>query len=612
MVAQCGFGGVRSVQCVPPHVFTARVLLVVIFLRGETCMCAWESSCRRSARICLFNRRVHSGHVAAGGMLSSPPPRGHAPDICSTQNSAVDLIDECPPRVARRHDYGVDEPLRQLEFEKLKNQVGKDADQARKRGKGTKSKGIMVGTETTLMRRRKNTDTISAYEVAGGHVGTVRKLGRCRTRRSTGGFHQKYKKVNIEPNKSVEVISRNRMPITLALHADFTYTDKLVKDAEAHKQLLKKVESRIGANLVHQRAVKEYWDHLHSKKVPFPNVSFPDTLKKHTHSDKILQLVKHHKIHDKFIQRAHASLDNRLSKRAKDEQKRKNAARKAITERATGQTKRRSSTKAPKAPNTIHHRAMYSGDRKILNELYKDSSLATLKRRNAPPRRPRSAKINRIKTLTGTPRGIESAHSPNRRATVVGRLSSSDLRVILTGTKHERPRSAPLGGRRQNREDQLSPSIGEVSASPAKTPKPDHAGRAVPLLVSPSPSTVKKIRKNLTKLVAEEIVTSHAPEFNNLLKYLNNRKLEEMAEQEIQEDAMDYVLSERPDKVPYENSMLGESISKLVDQERELSSMEANRVNKERNTGVDMENVDVCENDHVTSNKDIFQPLGSD
>lgn len=534
-------------------------------------------------------------------MLSSRPPRGQSSDILSTQNSAVDLIDVGPPRGAQRHDYGIDEPLRQLEFEKLKNQLGKDADRARKRGKGTK--GIMVGTETTLMRRRKNADTISAYEVAGGHVGTVRKLGLRRGRRNIGGFHQKYKKVNIEPNKSVEVISRSRMPITLALHADFTYTDKLIKDADAHKQLLKKVQSRVGADLVHGRAVQEYWDHLHSKKVPFPNVPFPDTLKKHTHSDKILHLVKHHKIHDKFIQRARASLDNRLSKRAKDEQKRKNAARKAIVERATGQTKRRSSTKVPNATRCTPRRAMYSGDRKILNELYKDSSLATLKRRNAPPRRPQSAKISRIKTLTGTPRGIESIHSPNSRAAVVGRLSSSDLRVMLTGTKHERPRSAPLGGRRQNRKEQVPPSIDAVSTSPAKTPKPDLAGGAVPLLASPSPSAVKKIRKNLTKLVAEEIVMSHAPEFNNLLKYLNNKKLEEMAEQEIQEDAMDYILSERPDKVPYENSMLGESISKLVDQERELSSMEANRANNEGNAGAPAENVGVCEKDHVTTNK---------
>ena len=85
-------------------------------------------------------------------------------------------------------------------------------------------------------------------------------------------------------------------------------------------------------------------------------------------------------------------------------------------------------------------------------------------------------------------------------------------------------------------------------------------------MLSTSSSVVRSIRKNLTKIVAEDIVERHTPEYQHLLKYLNDKKLHEMAKQEIEEDANDYILSTRPDKVPYLNM---ESQGSLMDETKE-------------------------------------------
>ena len=52
----------------------------------------------------------------------------------------------------------------------------------------------------------------------------------------------KYKvpKSRVTAKKSVEVLDFDKIPVTIALHSDFTYTQKILKDAQAHKNLIKK------------------------------------------------------------------------------------------------------------------------------------------------------------------------------------------------------------------------------------------------------------------------------------------------------------------------------------------------------------------------------------
>ena len=71
-------------------------------------------------------------------------------------------------------------------------------------------------------------------------------------------------------------------------------------------------------------------------------------------------------------------------------------------------------------------------------------------------------------------------------------------------------------------------------------------GGTVLLPLSPSvQSTMKKVRRNLTRIVAEDIADRDASEYNGLLGYLKNMNLEELARQEIKEDAIDYMMSQR-------------------------------------------------------------------
>ena len=91
-----------------------------------------------------------------------------------------------------------------------------------------------------------------------------------------------------------------------------------------------------------------------------------------------------------------------------------------------------------------------------------------------------------------------------------------------------------------------------------------------------------RIGRQILRIIAEEnldinIVAingrSDLGTYKHLLKYLNNKKLEEMAAQEIEEDAHDYILSSRPDKVPY------------LDMESQGSLMEETKENSDQNEG---------------------------
>ena len=120
-----------------------------------------------------------------------------------------------------------------------------------------------------------------------------------------------------------------------------------------------------------------------------------------------------------------------------------------------------------------------------------------------------------------------------------------------------RPKSAPA--RRKQREihgeDVATSGSGIEMSSEIKNGNTDtepdtimqtQKGGAV--LLPPSPSAtaaLKKVRSTLTRIVAEDIATRDATEYNELLGYLKSKNLEELANQEIREDALDYMLSER-------------------------------------------------------------------
>ena len=100
--------------------------------------------------------------------------------------------------------------------------------------------------------------------------------------------------------------------------------------------MIKKAQSRL--QLSHNRANIDYWNHLHTRRVPFPDMEFPDTLKKHIHSDTLLHLKKHHEQHDKFIKKARSQINTRLSKRVVNEKLRKDRYRQMIVNRSSGKS----------------------------------------------------------------------------------------------------------------------------------------------------------------------------------------------------------------------------------------------------------------------------------
>ena len=506
-------------------------------------------------------------------MLSSPPS-SHGLE------SHRLVIDGGSSYDSLAHRYDMEEPLKALELDRFQ--------QKRKKNK----KGVMF-SETALLRKPKSETTVSAFKCTTGQVGRVRKMTRRRPKSKTS-FHTKYKK-SLDGGVSVDVITKDKMPVTLALHSDFGYMDKLVKDAQSHKKLLKKARARL--NLEHGRAVKEYWEHLHNRRIPFPEVKFiPETIKKHIHSDTILHIVKHHQLHDEFIKKAKSSINNRLRKNVKEERARKNKSREKIVARATGKSAKLPSKRSVfKSSKNLLNRTgtpgkhagmtpVYRGDRMKRNKLYDDHILNRSVQRSSSARfRGTSLIMPSGKTKSGKrtrrPRSASSRLSPGR----TGVLSQTDLQLILNRNnvnsppkrRGKRPSSAPM-----KRQTSSSSAVSEAVSTqrslsgksedrqkfkaPNNTPKKPSGG-SVPLL-STSSSVVRSIRKNLTKIVAEDIVERHAPEYQHLLKYLNDKKLHEMAKQEIEEDANDYILSTRPDKVPYLNM---ESQGSLMDETKE-------------------------------------------
>ena len=306
---------------------------------------------------------------------------------------------------------------------------------------------------------------------------------------------------------------------------------------------------------------------MHTRRTPFPDLDFPDTLKNHLHSDTLLHLKKHHMQHDRFVGRARSQIKTRLSKRVINEKQRKDKRRQAVINRSSGKLKAKTKSVAMLTLKRQKSSSpQYSIFKKKQKELYNSHCIVETphySKKNRPTSANRAhLKLNRRKSA-GSPtfQNVEGG-SYIMSQKLTGCLSRNDLEMVLNkrqflASNLRRPKSAPL--RRKQREihveDTATSRSGIEMSSEIKNGNTDtepdtimqtQKGGAV--LLPPSPSAtaaLKKVRSTLTRIVAEDIATRDATEYNELLGYLKSKNLEELANQEIREDALDYMLSER-------------------------------------------------------------------
>lgn len=362
-----------------------------------------------------------------------------------------------------------------------------------------------------------------------------------------------------------------------------------------HKTLVKKAKSRL--QLSHNKANIEYWNHLHTRKIPFPDMDFPITIKKHTHSDTLLHLRRHHVQHDEFIGKAKSQINTCLSKRVIDEKSKKDRYRQYMVDRSSGKSQSARGKRSNQHDLKLRRKApQYSVFKKKQNQLYTshllDEKESSIKLQiNNKRRKSKTTKLSQTKRqqFLSDENYMHHLVTINRSSPLIGCLSRADLQAVLNKRefspiqKKKRPQSAPSHKRRQPimktrkivpnaaNENENKSSVVTVGLkcnssivktidsgnSSVVTKTSNHKqdkvitingrkGGTVLLPLSPSvQSTMKKVRRNLTRIVAEDIADRDASEYNGLLGYLKNMNLEELARQEIKEDAIDYMMSQR-------------------------------------------------------------------
>ena len=179
-----------------------------------------------------------SGTVSDGESKTSPP-------IKTSYDSLV-------------HDYS-EEPLKQLKMKKMANT--KKQSMKTPTNRKYKSRKVVLFSDDALLRsNKKPMIKVSGLRASGLKLETKTKkknqpftnsqnrnakrsselFNSCNTEaiKHSNALTLKYVKKNryntkMNPNASVEVINRYKIPITIALHSDFVYTEKILKDAQA-------------------------------------------------------------------------------------------------------------------------------------------------------------------------------------------------------------------------------------------------------------------------------------------------------------------------------------------------------------------------------------------
>ena len=114
----------------------------------------------------------------------------------------------------------------------------------------------------------------------------------------------------VDADRSVQVLNKNNLPLTLALHVDFLEKNHIHQTGIAHKTLLRKCQKRLDTR--HNKHVIAQWDYQHSRRVPFPEIKLPLTLKRITSSDGIKGIWNTLQTHNQLISRATKTMSSYL------------------------------------------------------------------------------------------------------------------------------------------------------------------------------------------------------------------------------------------------------------------------------------------------------------
>ena len=124
---------------------------------------------------------------------------------------------------------------------------------------------LAITNNTTSTRRRKQLPRSGS----GALTISLKQSSRAKARRQVNATLD-------EP--SIQVLNRNNLPLTLALHSDFLEKNHIHQTGIAHKHLIQTAPKRLETR--HDKHVIEQWDYQHNRGVPFPEIPLPLTVKR--------------------------------------------------------------------------------------------------------------------------------------------------------------------------------------------------------------------------------------------------------------------------------------------------------------------------------------------
>ena len=116
------------------------------------------------------------------------------------------------------------------------------------------------------------------------------------------------RKVNASLDEpSIQVLNRDNLPLTLALHSDFLEKNHIHQTGLAHKHLIQTAQQRLETR--HGKHVIEQWDYQHNRGVPFPEIPLPLTVKR---SGNVKHFWKTLCTHNEIVQKSTKTIDSYL------------------------------------------------------------------------------------------------------------------------------------------------------------------------------------------------------------------------------------------------------------------------------------------------------------
>jgi hypothetical protein len=115
-------------------------------------------------------------------------------------------------------------------------------------------------------------------------------------------------RINISLDEpSIQVLTRNNLPLTLALHTDQIMKDHIHHTGQVHKTLVQSAPKRLETR--HNKHVIDQWNFQHNRGIPFPEIPLPLTVKR---SGDARHYWKSLQVHNKIVGKSRKTIDSYL------------------------------------------------------------------------------------------------------------------------------------------------------------------------------------------------------------------------------------------------------------------------------------------------------------